>query len=96
MHKLSELDAIFIVKGDERHNQIGAGLTALAALSMTVAAGRIVERKAAIDGIGRIDDESRTSATPSASAAATTAALSAGRRLSGRRLGNLLGLDDGN
>src|SRR6516162_7439018 len=67
MHKLSELDAIFIVKGDERHNQIGAGLTALAALSMTVAAGRIVERKAAIDGIGRIDDESRTSATPSAS-----------------------------
>jgi hypothetical protein len=94
MHNLSELDAIFVVKGDERNNQIGAGLAAFAALSVAVAAVGVVERKAAIDGIGRIDDEPGTSAA--ASAAATPAALSTGRRLSGRRLGNLLGLDDGN
>jgi hypothetical protein len=94
VHKLPELDPVFVMQGDERNNQIGAGFAALAALTVAIAARGIVERKAAIDGVGRIDDESRTSAS-APSSPATAPASRRGRRLTGWRWCSLLGLDYG-
>src|ERR1700743_420421 len=60
--KLRELAPIFVVQSDDGRNEIGAGLAAFAALSVAVAAGGIIERKAAVDGVVRINNEPGTSA----------------------------------
>jgi hypothetical protein len=79
------LDAVFVMQHDERSNQVGAGIPPFAPLPMAVSAGGIVGGKATVDGVLRIDLESRTSAAAAASRTAP-AHYCVGRRLSGGRL----------
>ena len=103
--ELPELNAVLVVQGDQGRNQVGSGLAAFAPIAMAVAAGGVVQGKAAVNRVPRIDLESRTPAAASAATSASSPASPAGsrtsRRCGGRRLRGgrlrcrLLGLQNG-
>src|SRR5437016_2316738 len=68
---LANLHSIFIVQRYQGRNQIGPRLAAFAPFAMTVAAGRVIGGKAAVDGFLRIDFESSGSAAAAATSSTT-------------------------